>query len=191
MRSGVRGLAAGALALVTLAAGAGAAQAQGPVLENGKTKAVYDYKQAVRERVLIPQPGIDTDRNGQMDYVTADIIRPAEGSATNKMPAIIDPSPYYVTSCRGNESQCMSDWNNDGINDRWPLFYDNYFVPRGYAYVPGQMNGTGYTNQGCPGHGGPADIAGEKSIVDWLNGRVKGYAAKAGPGGALTDPDLD
>ena len=26
-------------------------------------------------------------------------------------------------------------------------------------------------------HGGPGDIAGEKSVVDWLNGRVKGYAA--------------
>ena len=30
-------------------------------------------------------------------------------------------------------------------------------------------------------HGGPGDIAGEKSVVDWLNGRVKGYSAKAGP----------
>ena len=34
-------------------------------------------------------------------------------------------------------------------------------------------------------HGGPTDIAGEKSVVDWLNGRVKGYSA----GGSLTaDP---
>ena len=51
------------------------------------------------------------------------------------MPAIIDPSPYYTTLCRGNESQCMADWDGDGVNDRWPLFYDNYFLPRGYAYV--------------------------------------------------------
>jgi X-Pro dipeptidyl-peptidase len=159
-------------------AGGSAAQAQtGPVLENGKTKAVYDYRAAVRERVFIPQPGVDQDGNGQMDWVTADIIRPSEGSATNKMPAIIDPSPYYTTLCRGAESQCMADWDNDGVNDRWPLFYDNYFVPRGYAYVLGQMNGTGYTENGCPHHGGPGDIAGEKSIVDWLNGRVKGYSA--------------
>ena len=139
MRIGVRGLAAGALTLAALAlGGGGVAQAQtGPVLENGKTKAVYDYKTAVRERVFIPQPGIDQDRNGADDWVTADIIRPAEASATNKMPAIIDPSPYYTTVCRGNESQCMADWNSDGVNDRWPLFYDNYFVPRGYAYVLG------------------------------------------------------
>jgi X-Pro dipeptidyl-peptidase len=172
-------MAAGALALAALAiSGGSAAQAQtGPVLENGKTKAVYDYKAAVRERVFIPQPGIDQDANGVMDWVTIDIIRPSEGSATNKQPAIIDPSPYYTTSCRGNESQCMADWNNDGVNDRWPLFYDNYFVPRGYAYILAQMNGTAYTEHGCPMHGGPGDIAGEKSVVDWLNGRVKGYSA--------------
>src|ERR1043165_9939434 len=71
----------------------------------------------------------------------------------------------------------MADWDDDGVNDRWPLFYDNYFVPRGYAYVLGQMLGTGYTTEGCPNHGGPEDIAGEKSIVDWLNGHVKAYRA--------------
>src|SRR3954451_15645828 len=185
----IRGVAAGAVALAALAlAGGGVAQAQGgPVLENGKTKAVYNYRTAIRERVYIPQPGIDQDRNGQMDWITADIIRPSEGSSTNKMPAIIDPSPYYTTVCRGNETQCMADWDGDGVNDRWPLFYDNYFVPRGYAYILGQMNGTGYTTEGCPMHGGPGDIAGEKSVVDWLNGRVKAYKLKAG---TQTTPDL-
>ena len=44
----------------------------------------------------------------------------------------------------------MADWNGDGVNDRWPLFYDNYFVPRGYAYILAQMNGTGYTDQRLP-----------------------------------------
>ena len=179
MRFGVRGTVAGALALAALAVSGGSvAQAQaGPVLENGRTKAVYDYRAAIRERVFIPQPGIDADRNGADDWITIDILRPSEGSATNKMPAIIDPSPYYTTSCRGNETQCMADWDNDGVNDRWPLFYDNYFLPRGYAYILAQMNGTAYTQHGCPMHGGPTDIAGEKSVVDWLNGRVKGYSA--------------
>ncbi len=170
-------VAGGGVLLAALALTGGTAAAQSPILENGKTKAVYDYTHAVRERVFIPQPGIDQDRNGQEDWITADIIRPAEASATNKMPAIIDPSPYYTTVCRGNESQCMADWDGDGVNDRWPLFYDNYFVPRGYAYVLGQMNGTGYTTNGCPHHGGPGDIAGEKSIVDWLNGRAPAYTA--------------
>ena len=156
---------------------AGTASAADPAVTigaDGKTAPVFDYTQAVRERVYIPQPGMDQDRNDQMDFVTADIIRPKESGAEVKVPAIIDPSPYFTTLCRGNESQCMADWDDDGVNDRWPLFYDNYFVPRGYAYVLGQMLGTGYTTEGCPNHGGPEDIAGEKSIVDWLNGRAPG-----------------
>ena len=92
MRSRAKGL-TGALTLAALLLGAGVAQAQAPVLEDGKTKAVYDYTKAIRERVFIPQPGIDQDHNGQDDFVTADILRPSEGSATNKMPAIIDLSP--------------------------------------------------------------------------------------------------
>ena len=44
----------------------------------------------------------------------------------------------------------MTDFNNDNVNDRWPLFYDNYFLPRGYAYVLAQMNGTGVTDQRLP-----------------------------------------
>ena len=156
----------------------GIAQAADPDITigaDGKTAPVFDYTQAIRQRVFIPQPGVDTDSNGQMDFVTADIIRPKESGTDVKVPAIIDPSPYYTTVCRGNEGQCMADWDGDGVNDRWPLFYDNYFVPRGYAYVLGQMLGTGYTTEGCPTHGGPEDIAGEKSIVDWLNGRAPAY----------------
>jgi X-Pro dipeptidyl-peptidase len=155
----------------------GSAQAQSIEVVDGKTAPVFSYADAIRERVFIPQPAIDQDRNSADDWITIDIIRPSASSSTNKMPAIIDPSPYYTTLCRGAESQCMADWNGDGVNDRWPLFYDNYFVPRGYAYILAQMNGTGYTTNGCPHHGGPGDIAGEKSVIDWLNGRVKGYSA--------------
>ncbi len=172
-------IAIGALALAVFGF-AGTARAADPgvtIGADGKTAPVFDYTQAIRERVFIPQPGVDQDGNGKMDFVTADIIRPKESGPGVKVPAIIDPSPYYTTVCRGNEGQCMADWDGDGVNDRWPLFYDNYFVPRGYAYVLGQMLGTGYTTEGCPNHGGPEDIAGEKSIVDWLNGRVRAYKA--------------
>src|SRR3954447_7526808 len=157
-----------------------------PPLVNGKTSAVYDYTQAIRERVFIPQPGIDTDGNRQMDWVTADIIRP---NTADRAPAIIGPSWQYTSQavfasfggssgpCLGAERQCMADWDSDGVNDRWPLWYDNYFVPRGYAYVLAQGLGTGYTQHGCPLYGGPTDVAALKSIVDWLNGRVAGYRA--------------
>jgi X-Pro dipeptidyl-peptidase len=174
--------AAGAVALAVLATGA-TAQAAEPAVTigaDGRTAPVFDYQEAIRERVYIPQPGIDQDRDGVDDKIAADIIRPKESGPAVRVPAIIDPSPYYTTVCRGNEGQCMEDVDGDGVNDKWPLFYDNYFVPRGYAYVLAQMNGTAFST-GCPYHGGPTDIAGEKSVIDWLNGRVPGEDADGNP----------
>ena len=98
MRIGVKSLVASGMTLTMLALGAGAAQAQAPQLENGKTKAVYDYKTAVRERVFIPQPGIDADRNGKMDWVTADVIRPARvARRRTRCRRSSIRSPYYMT----------------------------------------------------------------------------------------------
>jgi X-Pro dipeptidyl-peptidase len=165
---------------LTAAAPASAADPPALSIENGVTQPVFDCQQAIRERVYIPQPGIDQDRDGKDDKIAADIIRPKESGPQLAVPAIIDPSPYYTTVCRGNEQQCMRDVDGDGVNDKWPLFYDNYFVPRGYAYVLAQMNGTGFST-GCPYHGGPTDIAGEKSVIDWLGGRVAGEDADGHP----------
>jgi len=78
MKLGVRGLVAGALTLATLGLGGGVAQAQSPVVTvgaDGKTAPVFDYTQAVRERVYIPQPGVDQDSNGETDFVTGETIR--------------------------------------------------------------------------------------------------------------------
>jgi X-Pro dipeptidyl-peptidase len=175
-------LALGAVALATVGIG-GTAQAAEPTITigpDGRSAPVFDYQEAIRERVYIPQPGIDQDRDGVDDKIAADIIRPKESGPDVGVPAIIDPSPYFTTLCRGNESQCMRDYDGDGVNDKWPLFYDNYFLPRGYAYVLAQMNGTGFST-GCPYHGGPTDIAGEKSVIDWLNGRVPGEDADGKP----------
>src|SRR5689334_6979417 len=94
---------------------------------DGKTAPVFDYDQAVRERVYIPQPGIDQDGVDGMDWIAVEVMRPKETDTGLKVPAIVDPSPYYTTVCRGNEGECIADTNADGVNDKWPLFYDNYF----------------------------------------------------------------
>ncbi len=143
--------------------------------DDGRSAPVYDYNQATRERVFIPQAS-SIDQNGDTvpDKIAIEIIRPKESGPALKMPAIIDPSPYYTTVCRGNEGQCIGDVDLDGLNDKWPLFLGKYFVPRGYAYILAESNGTS-NSTGCPLHGGPGDIAGEKSVIDWLNGRVPGY----------------
>ena len=46
----------------------------------------------------------------------------------------MDASPYYSCCGRGNESQ-LKTYDSAGNAVQFPLFYDNYFVPRGYAVV--------------------------------------------------------
>jgi X-Pro dipeptidyl-peptidase len=84
----------------------------------------------------------------------------------------MDASPYYDTICRGNEGQCKSDLDGDGLNDKWPLFYDNYFAPRGYAVALLDTVGTAQST-GCPTVGGREDIIGITRVIDWLNGRAR------------------
>ncbi|WP_370948168.1 CocE/NonD family hydrolase C-terminal non-catalytic domain-containing protein [Amycolatopsis sp. cg5] len=53
-------------------------------------------------------------------------------------------------------------------------FYDNYFVPRGYAIVLVDVGGTN-RSRGCFD-----DVASGLGVIDWLNGRAAGYSAVEG-----------
>ena len=53
-----------------------------------------------------------------------------------------------------------------------PLFYDNFFVPRGYGMLEIDMAGTARST-GCSDHGAASDIGSIKAVIDWLNGRAK------------------
>jgi X-Pro dipeptidyl-peptidase len=48
------------------------------------------------------------------------------------------------------------------------------WVPRGFAVVHSESPGTGLS-QGCPTVGGPNEELAPKAVIDWLNGRAKGY----------------
>ena len=150
-----------------------------------ETADVFSYANAIRERVFIPVPGVDQDGDGVMDRVSIDIIRPAETNQGMKVPAIIDPSPYYTSLGRGNETQYIHT-TPAGNLDQFPLFYDNFFVPRGYAVILADAVGTAFST-GCPLHGGPGDLAGFKAVIDWLMGRTPGLDKDGNPVTATWD----
>jgi X-Pro dipeptidyl-peptidase len=143
------------------------------VVEDGVTQPVFGYADAIRERVFIPTD-FDSEGNGVNDVIAVDIIRPLATEDGLKVPVIMDASPYYTTVCRGNEGECIVDADNDGVIEKFPLFYDNYFVPRGYAIMLMHMAGTG-ASTGCPTTGGNADNFSAPAAIDWLNGRRAGY----------------
>jgi X-Pro dipeptidyl-peptidase len=181
------GVVAGVVALAMFGLG-GTAMAQGPPtgisVVDGKTAAVFDYDQAIRERVYIPN-GLDGDRDGVEDRTAIEIMRPKESGPDLKVPAIVAPSPYYSQVCGQFVGECIGDVDGDDINDKWPLWYDNYFVPRGYAVILAEMGGTA-NSTGCATNGGKEDVQSTKVVIDWLNGRLPGYRSLTGTTNTIT-----
>ncbi|MEO3868935.1 Xaa-Pro dipeptidyl-peptidase [Nonomuraea sp. B12E4] len=165
---------------LAVATPAQAAVAAGPgiTVENGRTQPVFSYADAVREHVYV-ESTVDSDLDGKLDRVRVDIIRPKESGPGLRVPVIIDESPYYDNSGRGNESERKA-YDEAGNVTKFPLFYDNYFVPRGYAVLNVDMLGT-TRSDGCPDMGGKADVLGGKAVIDWLNGRAKAYKSDGTP----------
>ncbi|WP_113701264.1 Xaa-Pro dipeptidyl-peptidase [Nonomuraea lactucae] len=165
---------------LTLAMATPAQAVTGPAVtvENGRTQPVFSYPDAVREHVYV-ESSVDSDGDGRLDKVRVDIIRPKESGPGLKVPVIIDESPYYDNSGRGNEAE-RKVYDAAGNVTKFPLFYDNYFVPRGYAVLNVDMLGT-TRSEGCPDIGGKADVLGGKAVIDWLNGRARAFRADGTP----------
>ena len=161
-------LAASLAALVAVLAAPTPVAAVGSVPE---TQPIYSYAEAVRQSVWVQTP-TDTDQDGVPDRVAVDLVRP---NAPGRFPVIMDASPYYSCCGRGNESE-RKQYDANGVITKEPLFYDNYFVPRGYVFAAVDLGGTNRST-GCEDVGGPAEVAGAKAAIDWLNGRAKGFAA--------------
>lgn len=139
---------------------------------------VDSYANAIRQSVWV-DTGLDGDRDGKTDRVAADIIRPSEPAAAGRqVPVIMDASPYYSCCGRGNESQVKT-YDQSGNPVGFPLYYDNYFVPRGYAVVLVDLAGTDRSD-GCVDVGGASDITSAKAVIDWLNGRATAYTTRTG-----------
>ncbi|WP_327698897.1 Xaa-Pro dipeptidyl-peptidase [Streptomyces sp. NBC_00459] len=176
-----RTLAAAATAALTAALLTPAVAHSAP-REPRESRPVYSYDNAIREAVWV-DTGLDGDSDGKTDRVAVDIVRPREPAAQGrKVPVIMDASPYYSCCGRGNESQRKT-YDANGNVVQMPLFYDNYFVPRGYAFVGVDLAGTNRSD-GCVDVGGRSDIQSAKAVVDWLNGRAKGYTSRTGAGRA-------
>ncbi|MEW2258057.1 Xaa-Pro dipeptidyl-peptidase [Streptomyces sp. NPDC047869] len=143
-----------------------------------ESRPVYSYAHAVREAVWV-DTGLDADGDGRTDRVAADIVRPSEPARQGrKVPVVMDASPYYSCCGRGNESQ-LKTYDAQGRVVQMPLFYDNYFVPRGYAFVGVDLTGTNRSD-GCVDVGGRSEIQSAKAVIDWLNGRARAYTTRTG-----------
>jgi X-Pro dipeptidyl-peptidase len=151
------------------------------------TEPVYDYTQAIRERLTV-ETSVDSDHDGRRDRVEVRVIRPRTAA---RVPVIFQPSPYYAGL---NDVPNHDDIDRDSGRARtappgadraaesvvFAGYLDNYFVPRGYAVVFADSLGTGGSD-GCPTSGAANETQGMKAVVDWLNGRARGFDGAGQP----------
>jgi X-Pro dipeptidyl-peptidase len=173
----------GALTLTTALVIAGAPTASATAepkikVSDGVTQPVFSYAGAIREHVRV-QSSVDSDGDGKKDLVRVDIIRPKESGSGLKVPVIMHESPYYDNPGVGYELDHKK-YDAHGNVTKFPLAYDNYFVPRGYAFLAVDMIGT-RLSEGCPTSYGASDVLGGKAVVDWLNGRAGAYDDHGNP----------
>ncbi len=168
----------------------------GIVVVDGMTQPVFSLADAIEERVYV-QTAVDTDHDGRLDRVAIDISRPRETATEGfKVPVIFEHSPYrkdvwydvpypsvLVDELPQNEVGRRSGQRTSGATVQratakanLPGSLDDYYVPRGYAVVLGQSVGTG-DSDGCPTSGDQAETLGTRAVIDWLNGRAKGFDA--------------
>jgi X-Pro dipeptidyl-peptidase len=176
---------------------AAGAQAR-PVFEDGQAQVVPDFEDAsqwIRHELWV-ETEFDSDGDGRRDRVHVDVTRPAQTDTEGlRVPVIYETSPYY-SGTGGIDFQYF--WNirqevsgepemrtpMPGIQHRpeQPIISNSHtqtWVPRGFAVVHSQSPGTGQSH-GCPTVGGDNESLAPKAVIDWLNGRAKGYTTAEG-----------
>lgn len=183
--------------------GAHAASAQGPsaprahaVFVNGMAQIVpafADSNQWIREDLWV-ETNFDSDHDGKPDRVHVDVTRPRQTETEGlKVPVVYGSSPYYAGTARGQvnwnvEQELDAEPQPRGHMTEPPYQPDrsrisnalvNEWVPRGFAVVHSEAPGTG-RSEGCPTVGDTPERMPMKFVVDWLNGRAKGYRTETG-----------
>ncbi|HEY7395402.1 MAG TPA: Xaa-Pro dipeptidyl-peptidase [Gemmatimonadaceae bacterium] len=187
--------AAGAIALLARSAAAQAPKAA-PTFVNGMAQIVPAFQDSstwIRQELWV-ETSFDSDRDGKMDRVHVDVTRPRQTDTEGlKVSILYGSSPYYAGTARGQVN-----WDVNLELNATPLprgvmaspayradrtrisnALVNEWVQRGFAVVHSEAPGTG-RSQGCPTVGDDPERLPMKFVVDWLNGRAKGYTTPTG-----------
>jgi X-Pro dipeptidyl-peptidase len=138
----------------------------------------------------------DSDGDGKNDRMHVDVTRQKQTDTEGlKVPVVYESSPYF-SGVGSNSPKVFWDPNHElgaeppkhEFPEPIPYLTDkemisnslvNEWVPRGFAVVHSEAPGTGLS-QGCPTVGGDPECLAPKAVIDWLNGRAKGYTTPDG-----------
>lgn len=168
-----------------------------PVIENGmaqKIKEFEDQASWIREDLWV-EAEFDSDGDGKPDRMHTAVTRPKQTETEGvKLPVIYESSPYFAGTSTTEKKYF---WNVRHDLHATPPKHDfppqierrgkrpvistshQEWIPYGFIVVHSSAPGTGLS-QGCPTIGGKPEILAPKAVIDWLNGRAKGFTSPDG-----------
>ncbi|MEZ6042281.1 MAG: Xaa-Pro dipeptidyl-peptidase [Planctomycetaceae bacterium] len=169
-----------------------------PIFKDGEAQVVDAFKDSkdwIRHHLWV-ETEFDSDGDGKLDRMHVDVTRPKQTESEGlKVAVIYETSPYYCGTAKNAKPYFWDPQHNIGATPPphelpQPIEFDkdrssiskshvNDWVPRGFAVVHSCSPGTG-RSQGCPTVGGDNESLAPKAVIDWLNGRAKGYTTPDG-----------
>jgi len=168
-----------------------------PIFKDGEAQIVPAFNNAkdwIREDLWV-ETTFDTDGDNKMDRMHVDVTRPKQTETEGlKLPVVYESSPYFAGVAPEVEGAFHDvhhelgalgkDIVHPSVTRRGerPIISNSKtrtWVPRGYIVVHSSSPGTGLS-QGSPTVGGDNESLAPKAVIDWLNGRAKGYKTPYG-----------
>ena len=170
-----------------------------PVFADGQAQIVPGFQDEttwIRETLWV-ETEFDSDRDGRKDRMFVDVTRQRQTETEGlKVPVIYESSPYYAGT--SGDRTFLWDVKQElgaqppprtsqppiefrAARDNVSTSLVNTWVPRGFAVVHSDAPGTGLS-QGCVTVGSDPEQLAPKAVIDWLNGRAKGFRTIDGTG---------
>jgi len=168
-----------------------------PIFVDGQAQIVPAFAVSedwILERLWV-ETDFDSDKDGKLDRVHVDVTRPKQTNTEGlRVPVIYESSPYFAGT--GDGGSILWDVNQEvgaeppARKSHPTIVFDpnrtrvsnslvRQWVPRGFAVVHSEAPGTGLST-GSPTVGGRAERMAPKAVIDWLNGRAKGFTSLNG-----------
>jgi len=168
-----------------------------PVFKDGEAQIVEAFNNPdtwIRHDLWV-ETTFDSDADGKLDRVHVDVTRPPQTDTEGlKLPVIYESSPYFAGTAGLGDGVLWNVEHELGETPKprvhptvtrrgkRPIISNGQvrtWVPRGFIVVHSSSPGTGLS-QGSPTVGGKNESLAPKAVIDWLNGRAKGYTTPDG-----------
>lgn len=181
-----------AVALTAIVTGQATPQKAQAVFVGGQAQIVPAFEDQTQwiKQTLWVETEFDSDNDGKRDRVFVDVTRQKQTDTEGlKVPVLYESSPYFAGTSgprqflwdvkqevgaqpppRTSQPAILFKPTRENVSnslvDTW--------VPRGFAVVHSEAPGTGLS-QGCVTVGNSPELLAPKAVIDWLNGRAKGF----------------